>query len=255
MCHISFLKDFSKMIGNMATSVDRNLYVGDLSSICTEEDLFREFSAFGPVDEIRIQRCRRNNTSLCYGFVKMVNSRDASEAVNALNGMLLCGRKLKVRFAEYGLNTGAKVEKYPVCFKFDVIDEGKTCDEILLREIFSEFGEVDDVSIRKTFSDRYTGLQKGFGFLKFVDPTISRDLVAEKSLFIKDGIQYSLHFSGDEFQSEKKAALDSQKFIPGANNRQIRTPNSVANSVFRAETRAPPLANFGGLMPLVILAT
>ncbi len=131
-----------------------DLYVGDLSSICREEDLLRVFSEFGEVIEVRIQRDRVSNLSLCYGFIHMVNREEALAAVAGLDGVLFLGRRLKVRSAEFGTNHPVELPIYPICFKFSGLEPKRSTDEVHLRTVFGKFGEIDDVSIRKTFFDR-----------------------------------------------------------------------------------------------------
>lgn len=138
-------------IGSMMSSPSK-LYVGDLSSICSEESLFQEFSQFGTVTDVHVQRCRKTNSSLCYGFVFMSNALEAQNAIRGLNGVLLLGRRLKVRGAEVG-PVAAEAPVYPVCFKFSGLVRGRSTDEVRLREVFGRYGEIDDISIRKTFMD------------------------------------------------------------------------------------------------------
>ena len=47
-------------------------------------------------------------------------------------------------------------------------------DDVKLKELFSEFGEVEEANVIK---DKYSGRSKGFGFVTFAD-----DAVAQKAI-------------------------------------------------------------------------
>ncbi len=71
------------------------LFIGDLSYFCTEEQIAALFSTYGTVAETRIRRSDRGGHSLMYGFVKMTSLQDAETAANALNDQLYMGRRLR----------------------------------------------------------------------------------------------------------------------------------------------------------------
>jgi RNA recognition motif-containing protein len=59
------------------------LFAGDLSSTCTEEHLYELFIPFGQIQQIRIQKSKKN-VSLGYAFVTM------DTPINAFNAMVSC---------------------------------------------------------------------------------------------------------------------------------------------------------------------
>ncbi len=76
-----------------------NIYVGNLSYQATEDDLQSAFSAHGEVTSVAIIRDKFSNQSKGFGFVEMANDEDAKAAIEALNGMELKGRQLRVNEA------------------------------------------------------------------------------------------------------------------------------------------------------------
>lgn len=72
-----------------------SLFVGDLSIFCGEADILKVFEPFGGLIDVKIMRCDETHKNLCYGFVKYVNQENASKAMDALNGNLLCGRPMR----------------------------------------------------------------------------------------------------------------------------------------------------------------
>ena len=71
------------------------LFLGDLSSCCTERDINDVFSPYGEIVEIKVMRSDETQRSLCFGFVKFASPHAAKKALNGLNGVLICGRNLR----------------------------------------------------------------------------------------------------------------------------------------------------------------
>jgi len=76
-----------------------NIYVGNLSYDCSEEDLRTAFSAHGGVDSARLITDRDTGRSKGFGFVEMPDDGEATAAINALNGTEMMGRTIKVNEA------------------------------------------------------------------------------------------------------------------------------------------------------------
>lgn len=70
------------------------IYVGNLSYDLAEDQLRKEFEAFGKVNSARIVVNRYNNKSKGFGFVHMPNRPEAEAAIKALNGKDILGRSL-----------------------------------------------------------------------------------------------------------------------------------------------------------------
>ena len=76
------------------------IYVGNLSYDLTEDQLRKEFEAFGKVNSARIITNRYNGKSKGFGFVHMPVRAEADAAVAALNDKDILGRKLKCNEAK-----------------------------------------------------------------------------------------------------------------------------------------------------------
>ena len=76
------------------------IYVGNLSYDLTEDQLRKEFEAYGTVNSARIITNRYNNKSKGFGFVQMPNRPEAEAAVKALNDREIMGRKVKCNEAK-----------------------------------------------------------------------------------------------------------------------------------------------------------
>jgi RNA recognition motif-containing protein len=76
-----------------------NIYVGNLSYDCNEQDLRNAFSVHGAVDAARLVTDRDTGRPKGFAFVEMPNDAEAQAAINALNGTMLRDREMKVNEA------------------------------------------------------------------------------------------------------------------------------------------------------------
>jgi len=76
-----------------------NIYAGNLSYDCTEDDLRQAFGAHGEVGDVRIITDRDSGRSKGFGFVEMPDDSAANAAIAALNGTEIGGRTIKVNEA------------------------------------------------------------------------------------------------------------------------------------------------------------
>jgi len=76
-----------------------NIFVGSLSFKTTEEELQKEFDAFGEVDSVKIILDHETFKSRGFAFVTMPNQDQATAAIAALNGKEINGFALKVNEA------------------------------------------------------------------------------------------------------------------------------------------------------------
>lgn len=159
--------------------VESTLFVGDLSVSCNEANLFEIFSTCGVVRNIRIMKTRKN-TSLGYAFVTMSSDKEATYAMETLNGILVSGRKMRIGFAtsanskrmvsagiipDPNFNVTSHDHLNSVFFRFMIpktagsnLHELSTAgtDEGVIRDVFNERcgpNSVSDVSIRRISDD------------------------------------------------------------------------------------------------------
>jgi cold-inducible RNA-binding protein len=75
------------------------IYVGNLSYDVTEEELRREFQAFGGVESVNIISDKYSGRSKGFAFVEMPSVSEGQAAITALNGKTLKDRTLSVSAA------------------------------------------------------------------------------------------------------------------------------------------------------------
>ena len=76
----------------------KNLFVGNLGSQVTHEELRRLFEAYGQVVQVHII-VDRDTGMPRFAFVEMTNDAEAEKAIKALNGRILRDRTLGVNYA------------------------------------------------------------------------------------------------------------------------------------------------------------
>jgi cold-inducible RNA-binding protein len=76
-----------------------NIFVGNLGTDVTEEQLLNLFGTFGPVENITIVNDRDTGRGRGMAFVQMLGADEAQSAISSLNGKLFDGRELRVNEA------------------------------------------------------------------------------------------------------------------------------------------------------------
>lgn len=93
-----------------------NIFIANLDWDISSEDLKTTFSTFGTVTYAHVVFEKDTKRSRGYGYVEMENTDHAINAIQALNGMEINGRKLDVKIASPKGNRPPKkevVEKKP----------------------------------------------------------------------------------------------------------------------------------------------
>ncbi|MCH7472452.1 RNA-binding protein [bacterium] len=73
-----------------------NLYVGNLPYSTDDDELKRDFEAFGTVVSARVMVDKYTSRSRGFGFVEMSSEEEAQAAIEGMNGKDVGGRELRV---------------------------------------------------------------------------------------------------------------------------------------------------------------
>ncbi|MGD2060382.1 MAG: RNA-binding protein [Acidimicrobiia bacterium] len=76
-----------------------NIFVGNLPFSTSSPDLEQLFSPYGAVSRAQVITDRETGRSRGFGFVEMDNDDEARQAIEALNGSDIEGRKINVNVA------------------------------------------------------------------------------------------------------------------------------------------------------------
>ena len=83
-----------------------NIYIGNLSSEVSAENLRQAFEAFGQVSSARIVKDKYNGQPRGFGFVEMPGQVQAQTAIKSLNGKDLLGKQINVSEARARADQG-----------------------------------------------------------------------------------------------------------------------------------------------------
>ncbi len=76
-----------------------NIYVGNISSQLTEEELKEAFVTYGEISSVRIIKDKYTGQPRGFGFVEMPDKAEAEAAIAGLNGKEFKGKELTVNEA------------------------------------------------------------------------------------------------------------------------------------------------------------
>jgi len=85
--------------GTTRLDTGANLFVGNLPQDASEKSLYDTFSAFGAVQETRIQRDLETGVGKGFAFVVYEDFEASDAAIEALNGQFMMGRPIVVQYA------------------------------------------------------------------------------------------------------------------------------------------------------------
>lgn len=88
-----------------------NIFIANLDWEITSQDLLATFSAFGNVHLAHVVFDAKTKKSKGFGYVEMESAEEAINAIQALNGFEVNGRKLDVKIASPKANRPKKEDK------------------------------------------------------------------------------------------------------------------------------------------------
>lgn len=84
----------------------KSIYVGNLDFGATEDSIRSIFEPYGTVDRVNLITDRDTGRSRGFAFVEMPHSKEAEQAITALNGKTLGTRALNVTEARPKIDRG-----------------------------------------------------------------------------------------------------------------------------------------------------
>jgi RNA recognition motif-containing protein len=88
-----------------------NIFIANLDWEITSQDLLATFSAFGSVHLAHVVFDAKTKKSKGFGYVEMDSAEEAINAIQALNGFEVNGRKLDVKIASPKANRPKREDK------------------------------------------------------------------------------------------------------------------------------------------------
>lgn len=158
-----------------------NIYIKNLETSFTNEQLRDKFSEFGKVTSAVIMTNEKGE-SKGFGFVNFENHEDAAKAVDTLNNTVFNGKTVYVgraqkkaeREEELRQQKVEQLQKYQgINVYIKNLDD--SVDDDKLRQEFSKFGTITSARIMKDEK----GNSRGFGFVCFTNPEEATRAVTE----------------------------------------------------------------------------
>lgn len=164
--------------GETPAASDVKLYVGNLSWGIDNMDFKDIFVDFDTRDEVVVFD-NESGRSRGFGFVTVPDQAEADRIIEALNGVDVDGRPLKVNVSLPKDPNKARPARNDNRFEFDgrKIYFGNLSwgmDHLDLQDLCSEFGQVEDARL---ITDRETGRSKGFGFVTMSSVSEAEEVV------------------------------------------------------------------------------
>eukprot|EP01039_Chlorochromonas_danica_P004746 gene4746-5201_t len=217
-----------------------SLYVSNLPTFCTEDDLVQVFAPFGNLLQVKIWQIDASSSAL----VNFSSFAEASQAQIQMNGHVLMGRKMRVEL------TNTRGGGGPSAINSIYVRYGtKNVIPITPKDLqaaFSPFGVVTEISIKDSTVDPRTGRQSGLAFVHY-DSTPQGLQSALQAISVMDGMSVEgIHFKAEpsrnlikQFnqdhqqmqQRQQQHKCDHQHFLnhTGHARSNIHQPNHVQN--------------------------
>ncbi|KAK2955301.1 putative Sex-lethal like protein [Blattamonas nauphoetae] len=138
----------------------QNLYVKNLPPLMDDSNFFTLFSRFGRVVSAKVMIGRKSGQSLGFGFVKFQTEDEAAAAINEMNGTVLEGQTLEIKYSNKGKDESIFPPDRNLYLKplpFDLTEKE-------LHKLFIPFGKITDYRI---LSDPVTQQSRQVGFVRF----------------------------------------------------------------------------------------
>lgn len=189
---------------NLRKNGSSNVFIKNLDTSIDSKALHDTFAAFGNILSCKVSVNDRGE-SMGFGFVHYENRKDAEQAIESVNGMLLNGTKVFVGFhtprSERLERLKEQRAKFTNVYIKNLEDE---VDEDALSELFAKYGNITSTMVRRDDE----GKSRGFGFINFEDHNAARQAVEE--LHDTDLNGKKLYVSRAQKKTERSQELRSQ---------------------------------------------
>ena len=142
---------------NPESKASTNLIVNYLPQTLSEDALKNMFSALGNVQSCKLIKDKVTGDSLGYGFINYATTSEAEKAIQAMNGLPLNNKTIKVSYARPSSSAIKNANLY-------VANLPQQFSQNELEAMFRPYGTI---ITSKVLVDQDTGLGKGIGFVRF----------------------------------------------------------------------------------------
>ncbi|KAJ3705547.1 hypothetical protein LUZ61_009252 [Rhynchospora tenuis] len=161
-----------------------SLYVGDLSPMVKDENLFEFFQKENfKIVTVKVCRDMQTGESLGYGYANFLTHEDASLAMDKLNYRVLCSKPIRLMWSI----RDSEARKNGVGNLF-VKNLNLSCDNARLYEIFANIGTVLSVKVVRNTD----GSSRGYGYVQFESRELADAAIDALNGTVVDGNKLSV---------------------------------------------------------------
>lgn len=226
---------------NPESKAQTNLIVNYLPQSVTEEEFRVLFSTFGIVQSCKLIKDKISGISLGYGFINYGSCSEADKAIQALNGLPIQSKTIKVSYARPSSSAIKNANLY-------IANLPKEFSQNELEAMFRPFGTI---ITSKILLDTQNGLGKGVGFVRF-----DKFAEAENAIAALNGKQLSgmtgaltVKFANPPKANNSVGSSASVPTLPHAIKRQSNIYGGNIGPMRHAMTsmRFNPVSHLGGI--------
>lgn len=201
-----------------------DLIILNLSPTTAEVELRNYFEPkYGSLLMAEVKRDRKAGTSRRFAFIRFKNYKDQMRALGAVKHKI-DGQQVRVALPDY--RDPSELYQENKCFIGRVNENIKAGD---LREFFSQFGEIVEVSYPKKF--------KGYAFVTFGDPEIARKICGQD--FVIQGYSVCVSKSTNGNSNKQQGPVQAAAQAANMHPRYGAYQNDWNNGWYSRDTWAP----------------
>ncbi|KAF0457449.1 RNA-binding domain-containing protein [Gigaspora margarita] len=204
-----------------SSEVIATLFVKNINFNTTTEELNKVFKSTSGMKsaKIKMKNDPKNSgkkLSMGFGFVEYDNMKNAKNALKAMQGYMLDGHSLQLKFSNRGLDMVQRKRK-----EDEITKKKKDSTKIIvknvafettkkeLKELFSAYGQIKTLRLPKKFD----GTSRGFAFIEFLTKRDARNVMEQLQNTHLLGRHLVLEYADDEKNIEELREKIGKEFI------------------------------------------
>ena len=207
--------DVSRTTSGSTNPGHPNVFVRGLPLVWSEQDVMEVFQKYGKLTSLRLVRHNATRQSLGYGFVRYEDPGCAEEAILRLNGAMVMGHTLQVKFADSdaGPPSSSNSSGQTPCDTCYVKHIPSTYQSDNVKTLFASYGPVLDVKMFPVL-DQFRGAS---ALVRLTTVELASRAIKDLNGIKMEGCMHALIVRFAESSSEKVARLSRREKQSGVN--------------------------------------
>ncbi|CAG8638713.1 25124_t:CDS:10 [Cetraspora pellucida] len=204
-----------------SSEVTATLFVKNINFDTTEEELKKLFKNTSGMKsaKIKLKNDPKNpgkKLSMGFGFVEYDNMKNAKNALKSMQGYMLDGHALQLKFSNRGLDTIQRkrkedemMKKKQESTKIIIKNVAFETTKKELKELFGTYGQIKTLRLPKKFD----GTSRGFAFIEFLTKRDARNVMEQLQNTHLLGRHLILEYADDDKNVEELREKIGKEFI------------------------------------------